>query len=75
MTALPPRDLAAPRLKSTWPPTPEKNFEPMESAHTWPVRSTSRAVLTATILFCWRMMDGSLTYSVGWKAKSGLLSM
>jgi hypothetical protein len=49
-TALPPRDLAAPRLKSTWPPTPEKNFEPMESAHTWPVRSTSRAVFTATIL-------------------------
>ena len=29
MMALPPRDLAAPRLKSTCPPTPEKNFEPM----------------------------------------------
>ena len=74
MMALPPGDLAAPRLKSTWPPTPEKNFEPMESAQTWPVRSISSAVLTATILCCWRMMNGSLTYSVGWNANSGLLS-
>ena len=52
MTALPPGALAAPRLKSTWPPTPEKNFAPSESAHTWPVRSISKAVLMATILCC-----------------------
>ena len=68
MMALPPCALAAPRLKSTWPPTPEKNFVPSESAQTWPVRSISSAVLIATILCCWLMIDGSLTYSVGWNA-------
>ena len=34
MMAFPPRERAAPRLKSTCPPTPEKNFRPSESAQT-----------------------------------------
>jgi len=38
MMALPPRDLAA-RVEIHLAATPEKNFEPMESAHTCPVRS------------------------------------
>ena len=55
MMALPPGDWAAPRLKSTCPPMPEKNFVPSESAQTWPVRSISSATLIATILCCWLM--------------------
>jgi hypothetical protein len=41
---------ADPRIKSACPPIPEKNWWPMESAHTWPVRSISNAELIATML-------------------------
>jgi len=61
-------------VESTCPPTPEKNFEPMESAQ--PGRSgLSPGGIDRDHLVLWRMTDGSLTYSVGWKEKSGLLSM
>lgn len=34
--ALPPFESDAPYAKSIWPPTPEWNFVPSESAHTCP---------------------------------------
>ena len=40
---------AAPRMKSIWPPTPLYIRWPIESAHTWPVRSTSMAELMAVM--------------------------
>lgn len=43
----PPSERDAPRMKSIWPPTPEYIFDPMESAHTCPVRSISSAQLIA----------------------------
>ena len=71
---VPPCERAAPVLKSTWPPNPEKNLVPIESAHTWPVRSISSATLIATILCCWLMIYGLFTYSVGWNENDGLSS-
>ena len=49
MMGLPPLLRAAPRMKSTWPPMPEKKRPPSVSAATWPVRSTASAELIATI--------------------------
>lgn len=37
---LPSNPSAAPLMKSTCPPNPENIRVPMESEHTWPVRST-----------------------------------
>jgi len=54
--ALPPADSAAPRMKSIWPPTPLYRCVPIESAHTWPVRSISIAELMAVMRWLRRMM-------------------
>ncbi len=58
---MPPLERAAPRTKSSWPPTPLYSRVPMESAQTWPVRSTEMAELMQTILSFWAMLKGSLT--------------
>ena len=65
MIGLPPRLRAAPRMKSTWPPIPEKNRPRRVSAATWPVRSTARAELIATMWSLRAMTKGSLVYAVG----------
>jgi hypothetical protein len=61
-------------MKSIWPPTPLYSRGPIESAHTWPVRSTSIAELTATILRKRRMTAVSLVYSTGRISTIGLSS-
>lgn len=50
MIGLPPYDRDAALMKSIWPPTPDIIFLPIESAHTWPVRSISTAELMAVTL-------------------------
>ncbi len=47
----------------------------MESAHTWPVRSTSMAEFSATMRSFCAITKGSLAYAVRWNSKIGLLSM
>ena len=59
MMALPPGDILAPRTKSSWPPVPEYMRVPMESAHTWPVRSISVAELMDTTFGFLAMIQGS----------------
>ena len=61
MIALPSRLRAAPRTKSTCPPMPVNCVGPMESATTWPMRSTWIAELMATTVSFWPMMYGSFT--------------
>jgi hypothetical protein len=62
MIGLPPSESEAPRMKSICPPTPEKIRVPMESATTWPVKSTSMALLIAVTLGFRRMTAVSFTY-------------
>ena len=50
-------------MKSIWPPTPLYSRWPIESATTWPVRSTSIAELMATIRLNERMTCVSLVKS------------
>ncbi len=45
MMGLPPSESEAPRIKSIWPPTPEYILDPMESAHTCPLRSISNSTV------------------------------
>ena len=61
MIGLPPSESDAPRTKSICPPTPEYWRVPIESAPTWPVRSTSMALLMAVTLGLRRMTAVSLT--------------
>jgi hypothetical protein len=70
MIGLPPRETAAPRRKSIWPPMPEKMRWPSESAHTWPVRSISSAELIAVTLSFLRMSAVSLVRSQPWNSTS-----
>ena len=65
---------AAPRMKSIWPPTPLYIRCPIESAQTWPVRSTSIAELIAIIRLKLRMTWVSLVKSVGRISTIGLSS-
>jgi hypothetical protein len=60
MMGFPPRLRPAPRMKSTWPPMPEKNRPSNVSAATCPVRSTPRAALMATMRSLRAMITGSL---------------
>ncbi len=66
MMLRPPLERAAPRTKSTWPPTPENCLAPMASAATWPIRSTEMAELTLTMLSFWAMTKGSLVKVAGY---------
>jgi len=61
MMGFPPSESEAPRMKSIWPPTPEKSRSPMESAQIWPVRSTSMALLIAVTFGFRRMTEVSFT--------------
>lgn len=63
MIAKPPFDIALPRRKSTWSPIPLVNMLPIESEHTWPVRSTSRAALIEINRSLRAMTRGSFTNS------------
>ena len=74
MIALPSRLRAAPRTKSTWPPMPVNCAAPMESATTWPIRSTWMAELMATTRSFWPMTYGSLTMLTGSMLTTGLSS-
>ena len=69
-----PRLRDAPRMKSTWPPMPEKMCGPIESASTWPVRSIWSALFMATTLSFWPIMHGSFVKSAPRKVTSGLSS-
>ena len=64
----------APRMKSICPPMPLNSFEPILSAQTCPVKSTSIALLMATTFGFLLMICGSLTKSISRKAKAGLSS-
>ena len=59
-------------MKSIWPPTPEYIRWPIESATTWPVRSTSIAELIAVIRLNERMTWVSLVKSTGRISTIGL---
>ena len=59
-------------MKSICPPTPEYSVWPMESATTWPVRSTSIAELIETMLLNDRMTCVSLVKSTGRISTIGL---
>ena len=72
MIARPSAASAAPRMKSIWPPTPEYIVWPIESATTWPVRSTSIAELIETIWLNERMTWVSLVKSTGRISTIGL---
>ncbi len=74
MIALPSRLRAAPRTKSTWPPMPVNCAAPMESATTWPIRSTWMAELMATTRSFCPMTNGSLTMLTGSMLTTGLSS-
>ena len=74
MIARPSGARAAPRMKSICPPTPEYRRCPIESATTWPVRSTSIAELIATIRRNERMTCGSLVKSTERISTIGLSS-
>ena len=74
MIARPSSASAAPRMKSIWPPTPLYIRWPIESAQTWPVRSTSIAELIAVIRLKLRMTWVSLVKSVGRISTIGLSS-
>ena len=65
MIGLPPRERAAPRMKSIWPPMPENTSWPIESAHTWPLRSIWMAELMATIFGFLRITAVSFVQSHG----------
>ena len=72
MTERPSVASPAPRMKSICPPTPEYIVWPMESATTWPVRSTSMAELMETIRLKDRMTCVSLVKSTGRISTIGL---
>ena len=72
MIGLPPRLIAAPRMKSICPPIPEWIAWPIESAHTCPVRSICSAELIAVVRSFLRMASVSLVRSQGWNSTSGL---
>ncbi len=74
MIGLPPSESEAPRMKSICPPTPENCFSPIESATTWPVRSTSMALLMAVTFGLRRMTAVSLTKAMSSMATDGLSS-
>ena len=61
MIGTPPSEAAAPRMKSSCPPKPEKMRVPMESEFTWPVRSMDSAELSATMRSFWAITLGSFT--------------
>lgn len=69
---LPPRLRLAPRMKSTWPPIPEKNLPSSVSDATWPVRSTASTELTEIIRSLRAMVNGSLVKSLGRISTAGL---
>ena len=72
MIARPPGASAAPRMKSICPPTPEYIRYPIESATTWPLRSTSMAELIAIMLPSERITWVSLVKSTGRISTIGL---
>ena len=72
MIGRPPLLRAAPRMKSTCPPMPEKKREPIESAATWPVRSTARAELIATMSSLREIWNGSFVKLEGRISMAGL---
>ena len=74
MIARPCSASAAPRMKSIWPPTPLYRRSPIESATTWPVRSTSIAELMAVIVANERITWVSFVKSTGRISTIGLSS-
>ena len=73
MIGLPPRLRAAPRMKSTCPPMPEKKRPPSVSAATWPVRSTASAELIAIMRSLRAITNGSLVKSDGRSSTRGVV--
>jgi len=74
MIGTPPAERAAPRKKSNCPPIPDTIRVPIESAQTWPLRSTCSAALMATTAGLAWMITGSFVRSQGWNSTTGLSS-
>ena len=72
MIGLPPLLRAAPRMKSTCPPMPEKKRPPIVSAATWPVRSTASAELIAIMWSLRAIWNGSFVKLDGRISTAGL---